>query len=122
MFIKLALLCQYLLIFDMGSRRRQFCKWLIIFTSVWGIFFCLPTWVPCIPISAMWDVTARDARCWGFASGDLKQMLGFYITQSVSTTVIDLVIFLLPVHLFFQRGTQRKTRVALLGLFCLGLW
>ncbi|KAK4442804.1 hypothetical protein QBC34DRAFT_418128 [Podospora aff. communis PSN243] len=123
-FIKLALLCQYLLIFDLTSRRRIFCKYLIGFTSLWGIFFTIPTWVPCLPISAMWDVSPdgqRAARCWGFASRNLSQMLGFYITQSVTTMVIDLVIFLLPIHLFFQRGTQTKTRIALLGLFCLGL-
>jgi hypothetical protein len=123
-FIKLALLCQYLLIFNLSSRRRTFCKCLIGFTSIWGLVFTIATWVPCLPISAMWDVSPdgqRAARCWGFASHHLPQMLGFYITQSVTTTAIDLVIFLLPIHLFFQRKTQTKTRVALLGLFCLGL-
>ncbi|KAK0647138.1 hypothetical protein B0T16DRAFT_376241 [Cercophora newfieldiana] len=120
-FIKLALLCQYLLIFELGSRRRVLCKYLIGLISVWGVVFTIPTWVPCVPISAMWDITQREAKCWGFASSDIKQSLGFYITQSVTTTLLDLIIFLLPVHLFFQRGTQTKTRIALLGLFCLGV-
>jgi hypothetical protein len=69
----------------------------------------------------MWDLTERAAKCWGFASPHLHQMLGFYITQSVTTTLIDLIIFLLPIQMFFQNGTQQKTRLALLGLFCLGI-
>jgi len=119
-FIKLALLFQYLLIFDLGSRRRVFCKYLIGFVSFWGLFFTIPTWVPCVPVASMWDRTV-NGTCWGFSSRNLGQMLGFYITQSVTTTLLDLVIFLLPIHLFFQRDTQTKTRLALLGLFCLGV-
>lgn len=119
--IKLALLFQYLRMFSLGSRRRLVTKYLIVFTFIWGLFFCIPTWVPCVPISAMWDLTQRGAKCWGFASPHLHQMLGFYITQSVSTTLIDLIIFLLPIQMFFQRQTQQKTRLALLGLFCLGI-
>jgi hypothetical protein len=123
-FIKIALLFQYLRIFDIGSRRRLLCKWLLYFTSVWGIFWCIPSWVPCWPVSSLWDydATSRGARrCWGFASSDIDQTLGFYITQSATTTLLDFIIFLLPIHLYFKPDTQKKTRVSLLCLFGLGL-
>lgn len=123
--IKLALLFQYLRIFGPGSRRRLICKCLIGFITVWGIFFCIPTWVPCLPVKAMWDLSPKSLatrRCWGFASPRLAQTLGFYITQSVTTTALDLAIFLLPLHLFFQSGTEKRTRIALIGLLLLGLW
>jgi len=47
--------------------------------------------------------------------------LGFYISHSVTTTLLDLIIFLIPADLFFQPETQKNTRIALLCLFGLGL-
>lgn len=123
-FIKIALLFQYLRIFEVGSRRRLLCKWLIGFISVWGLFYGILSWFPCWPVSDLWNFQrALDGtrRCWGFASPDIPQALGIYISHSLSTTLLDLVVFLLPVHLYFKRDTQKKTRVSLLCLFGLGL-
>ena len=123
--IKLALLFQYLRLFRKGSRRRLISKYLIVFISVWGVFFCIPTWVPCLPVRAMWDLSPESLatrRCWGFSSSNLAESLGFYITQSITTTALDLAIFILPLHLFFQSGTEKRARVALIGLLLLGLW
>jgi hypothetical protein len=53
---------------------------------------------------------------------NLSESLGVYVTQSITTTLIDFIIFLLPLHLLFQSGTEKRTRMALLGLFVLGLW
>lgn len=122
--IKLAILLQYLRIFDetRSRRRRRFCRWLIGFTSVWGLFYCIPAWVPCYPVSSMWNFSQQGSRnCWGFSSPDLAQSLGFYISHSVTTTVMDLLIYLLPLHLVFRPKTQRKTRISLLCLFGVGL-
>jgi len=69
----------------------------------------------------MWNVAKPGRHCWAFASSSLSEVLGFYIGHSVSTTVLDFVIFLLPVNLFFQPDTQKNTRIALLCLFGLGL-
>jgi hypothetical protein len=122
LFIKLALLFQYLRIFDQDSRRRRYCKWLIGFVSVWGIFYSVPNWVPCLPVASLWDASPTQPRhCWGFASPNLSQALGFHISQSVTTTLLDLIIFLLPLHLIFKPKTHRKPRVALICLFGLGL-
>ncbi|KAK3365061.1 hypothetical protein B0T24DRAFT_422036 [Lasiosphaeria ovina] len=121
LFIKLALLFQYLRIFDRDSRRHRFCKGFIVFTSIWGLLYLAPFWVPCYPILNMWDFDKPPPRCWGFASLDKAQAMGFQISQSVSTTLIDLVIFFLPLHLVLRPRTQRTSRIALVLLFTLGL-
>lgn len=69
----------------------------------------------------MWNVAKPDRMCWGFASPDLSQALGFYISHSVTTTVLDFVLFLLPMNLYFRFDTHRNSRVALLCLFALGI-
>ncbi|KAK1831410.1 hypothetical protein QBC39DRAFT_371811 [Podospora conica] len=119
--IKLALLFQYLRIFDEASRRRRFCKWLIVFIGVWGAFFLAPSWVPCVPLASMWDFSKPPPRCWGFASDDSRQAIGFHISQGVTTTLLDLVVFFLPIRLLLRPRTQRKSRIALLLLFFLGV-
>jgi hypothetical protein len=119
--IKLALLFQYLRIFDGASRRRRFCKWLIVFIMVWGAFFLAPSWVPCVPLANMWDFSKPRPKCWGFASANTNQAIGFHVSQGVTTTLLDLLIFFLPIRLLLRPRTQRKSRVALLLLFSLGL-
>ena len=120
-FIKLALLVQYLRIFGQDSRRRLLCKWLIGLISVWGLVYSIPTWVPCYPVASMWDFTVRSRHCWGYFSFDPAQALGFYISHSVTTTLLDLVVMALPATLVLRRNTQKKTRIALMCLFVLGL-
>jgi len=122
--IKLSLLFQYLRLFEIGSRRRLACKCLIVIVSIWGIFFTITTVVPCVPVSSLWDFTSMDTderHCWGQSSANIAVGIGFYATQCVSTTLLDMIVFLLPVELFFQSDTPRKTRIALLCLFGLGL-
>ena len=120
-FIKLALLFQYLRILGDNSKRRLLCKWLIGLTSIWGFVYSIPAWVPCYPVASAWDFSLPSRHCWGYMSRDPAQALGFYISHSVTATVLDLVIFALPVGLLFQRKAPKKTRVALLILFALGL-
>ena len=100
------------------------CKWLIAFISVWGTFYCIMGWFPCWPVSDFWNFQgALDGtrHCWGFMSTEIAQTLAIYISQSVSTTLLDLIVFLLPIHLYFKPDTQKKTRVSLLCLFGLGI-
>jgi len=120
-FIKLALLFQYIRIFSDNSKRRLICKWLIGLTSIWGLVYSIPSWVPCYPVASTWDFRLPSRSCWGYMSRDPAQALGFYISHSVTATVIDLLIFVLPMGLFFQRRATKRTRVALLILFALGL-
>jgi len=120
-FIKLALLCQYLRIFEIGSRHRLICKWLAGIVTTVGLFFFAAAAVPCNPVQTFWDITAQPRSCWGYASGNPNESLGFYVSQSVTTAILDLAVFSLPLHLFFRVDTPRNTRIALFCLLALGL-
>ncbi|KAK1760320.1 hypothetical protein QBC47DRAFT_366878 [Echria macrotheca] len=120
-FIKIALLFQYLRIFKPGSGYYVLCKYLIVAIALWGAAFAVIFWTPCIPLAAYWDFSITDARCWGYGSHDLDEFMRYFITQSVTTAVLDFVVFIVPARLYFQPKTERKTRIALLCLFALGL-
>jgi hypothetical protein len=120
-FIKIALLLQYLRIFKAGSRLSVVCKWLIIFVAVWGVTFAIFAWVPCIPLAAYWDFSIADAKCWGLGARQFSEFMPWFASQAITTSVLDFIVFILPAHLFFKPNTQRKTRIALLCLFGLGL-
>jgi hypothetical protein len=120
-FIKIALLLQYLRIFKAGSKRNILCKYLIVIIALWGLLFCIVSWVPCIPLVAYWDLSVTDAKCWGFGSHNINEFMAYFVSQAVTTSFLDFVVFILPIGLYFKPGTQKKTRVALLCLFVLGL-
>jgi hypothetical protein len=121
-FIKIALLFQYLRIFPKTSRRALFCKILIGIVSVWGIAFSLFMWIPCIPLAAYWDMSIENPTCWGFGSRtDLGEFMRFFISHAITTSCLDFIVFVLPIHLYFKSDATRKTRIALLCLFVLGL-
>ena len=119
--IKLALLFQYLRVFDRGSRTRLFCKYMIAITAAWGIAFTILRWVPCYPVSSYWDASVRNSHCWGFGSRDFQAFARVFVGQASSSALLDLTIFAIPLPLCFKPGTPRKTRLCLVGLFFLGL-
>ncbi len=43
-----------------------------------------------------------------------------FVGQGISTGLLDLIVFAIPIPLFFKPETPRKTRLCLLGLFVLG--
>ncbi len=120
-FIKLALLFQYLRAFEDSPKSRILCKVMIGISVVWGLVFSVLTFVPCWPVAAYWDFTVADARCWGLGSRDLLEFMNFFVSQAVTTSFLDLIIFAIPLPLYFKADTQRITRIALLGLFTMGL-
>ncbi|KAK4149474.1 hypothetical protein C8A00DRAFT_18838, partial [Chaetomidium leptoderma] len=119
--IKLALLFQYLRVFNTKSRYRVFCKCMIAITVTWGMIFIALRWFPCYPVAAYWNFSIKGARCWGFGSRDPLPIMRVFVGQAISTAVLDLIVFAIPVPLCFKSDTPRKTRLCLLGLFVLGL-
>ncbi|KAK4243167.1 hypothetical protein C7999DRAFT_18444, partial [Corynascus novoguineensis] len=119
--IKLALLFQYLRVFKARSWYRMFCKIMIIISVAWGSAFGVLRLFPCYPVSAYWHVSLDGARCWGFGSRDPLTYTRVFVSQAITTALLDLIIFAIPLRLCFEPGTERKTRFSLLGLFVLGL-
>lgn len=118
--IKLALLFQYLRVFETGS-YRFFCKCMIAISIAWGAAFMILRWFPCYPVAAYWDSSIKDARCWGFGSRDPLAFMHVYIGQATSTAILDFIVFAIPIRLCFKPETPRITRVCLLGLFAVGV-
>ena len=119
--IKLALLFQYLRIFAERPRYRLLCRVMLVLSTVWGLVFAALTWVPCWPVHAYWDFSVRDARCWGLGSHNLGEFMRVFVSQAITTAVLDFIVFVIPARLYFQPDTDRWTRFSLLGLFVLGL-
>ena len=121
-FIKIALLFQYLRIFNKpGSRLALLCKVLIGVIILWGLALVVINWVPCVPVQAFWDKSITDAWCWGIGSRRLEEFMAYFVAQAVSTAALDFVVFVIPAHLYFRWDTPLRTRVALLCLFGMGI-
>ena len=114
-FIKLSLLFQYLRIYETGWTRKL-CLGLIIFTSLWGLAFSIITWVPCYPVSGFWDFSVPSVR-WGYASTSITELLATYETHMSLTVLLDLIIFCIPIPIYFRQETTANTRKSLLALF-----
>lgn len=120
-FIKIAILFQYLRIFQTSSTHRVICKTLIAIVTLWGCVFSVMFWVPCIPVAAYWDLSITDAKCFGFGGRRLDEFMNYFVSQAVSNATLDFVIFLLPIRLYFRPGTKGHIRISLLCFFGMGL-
>lgn len=117
--IKIALLLQYLDIFH-GLRIRLLCKGMLVVSALTGLAFGICTWFSCFPVSAFWDFAIPGAYCWGFASQNKLEFMRIMVTQVVTAAFLDLIVYLIPIWLFFQPETQMTTKLSLVGLLVLG--
>lgn len=120
--IKIALLLQYMRLFDRGSRARQLTIFVLVFTTLWGISYAFLGWIPCIPVSGFWDFTTPDLDIvrYGFGSLNVDVFVGTYVSQTVSNMILDMVVLAIPVPLYFGPDLGLKSRASLFGLFLLG--
>lgn len=117
-FIKLALLFQYLRIFELHTVMRRTTIFFIVITALWGLAYSILALVPCYPVSAFWNWTVTDAVRWGFGSHDQAVFADTYISHVASNVALDLIVFALPIPLYFNPLLDMKARV---GLFCLNV-
>ncbi|KAL0938086.1 uncharacterized protein CTRU02_207817 [Colletotrichum truncatum] len=119
--IKLALLFQYLRIYRRGTKTRLVIILTIMLTIVWGTAYTFLAWVPCIPVSAYWDLDYYTATRWGFGSRDLIVMAHTFESHVATNAILDVTVFLIPIDLFLRRGLEAKSRLSVLCLLFLGL-
>ena len=117
--IKLALLLQYLRLFERGTFLHRTAVILTAFASIWGTAYTLLALFPCSPISDYWSLKP-DAHCWAFASPNPKQFAATFETHAILNMLFDIVILILPIPLYFRAGTVGKTKRGLAGLAILG--
>ncbi|KAI0149552.1 hypothetical protein GGR57DRAFT_224734 [Xylariaceae sp. FL1272] len=118
--IKLALLFQYLRVFDRGLFKRRAIQVLITITTLWGIAYTLLTIIPCWPIYKFWTADPT-AHCWGYGALTPKPFVATYVSHAATNMILDTIVFLIPVHLIFKEGTGTPTRIRLLGLLAIGV-
>ncbi|KAI1778737.1 hypothetical protein F4818DRAFT_402328 [Hypoxylon cercidicola] len=116
--IKLSLLFQYLRVFQSGN-MRTICITMLVIVSLWGAVYSFLGWVPCFPISGYWTMGA-GATCYGFGSTNANDFFAIYVSHTAMNTILDMIVYAIPVPLYFQRDIVRRTKVGLVGLVIMG--
>lgn len=118
--VKLSLLCQYLRIFKTGPMRMT-CFVLLVMTSIWATFWFIQGWFPCFPVSGFWDRMGHpQAKCWGTGFDTVKGALIAFVGFAASNMTLDMIIFFVPVTLYFKPNLAARQVMAIVALFSLG--
>ncbi|KAG8167610.1 hypothetical protein KVR01_003299 [Diaporthe batatas] len=118
-FIKLALLFQYLRIYEKGSKFFVATLATIVFTILWGLAYSIIGWVPAVPVSGFWKMEIPATR-YGYGSLDVKSFVGTYESHAAINMLLDAVVLAIAVPMFFKQGMRKNSYWGLLGLFVLG--
>ncbi|ORY65963.1 uncharacterized protein BCR38DRAFT_456638 [Pseudomassariella vexata] len=118
-FIKLALMFQYLRIYDQATMMYRTCQAVTIFTALWGFAYSFIAWVPCFPIWQFWTGDP-GAQCYGYGSIIPTQFVATYETHSAINMALDIMVLIIPLPLFFQKGTKFTQHLRLFGLIFMG--
>ena len=105
----------YLRIFP-SRQFRIVCFILIGLVTASGVAFVLVTIWQCSPIDAFWDKTllkTPGARCFSSEA--------FWFSYSVINIVLDFGILLLPIHEVLKLQLPWRDKIALVGIFSLGI-
>ncbi|OLN85268.1 hypothetical protein CCHL11_04371 [Colletotrichum chlorophyti] len=119
--IKLALLFQYLRMFEKGSKSRLVTTVFIVITALWGLVYSFLTWVPCIPVYAFWNLSIITETRWAFGSRDPGVFARSFESQVGMNVALDLICFAIPIPLFLKAGLRTKSRMGLISLFIMGV-
>ncbi|KAF5525607.1 Satratoxin biosynthesis SC1 cluster protein 4 [Colletotrichum aenigma] len=119
--IKLALLFQYMRMFEAGSKSRFVTLVVIYITAAWGLAYSFLAFIPCFPVSAFWNLTTVTKDRWAFGSHDPVIFARTFESHVGMNVALDLIVFLIPLRLFLEQGLRAKSRLGLLGLFTMGV-
>lgn len=111
--IKFSILFFYRRLFPVSKLRIATSALLGTIAALW-ITAAFLSVLPCHPVSYNWDRTQQGGHCTG-NPGD------FTIGVSVPNIVTDVLILLLPLPVIWQLKMQPQKRVALCGIFSLGI-
>ncbi|KAF2279130.1 uncharacterized protein EI97DRAFT_456523 [Westerdykella ornata] len=119
--IKLALLLQYLRLFDISSRKlpTTLTRAMIILISLWGATFFLLALFSCRPIAKNWN-WMLPGTCVAWGSKDANVFFACWAAHAASNMMFDILVFALPTPFLRDLRMQGKTRVGLVALFSLG--
>ncbi|KAI0018114.1 hypothetical protein F4780DRAFT_752644 [Xylariomycetidae sp. FL0641] len=117
--IKEALLLQYLRVYDRGFFMHRTILFLIVFVALWGFAYCFLAWVPCLPVWEFW-IADPGATCYGYGSPNPIPFVATFESHTAINMVLDTLVLLIPLPLFWKEGTSSATRMRLVGLLSMG--
>jgi hypothetical protein len=94
---------------------RKVCIGLIVLVALWGTAYSILSCVPCYPVSAVWDF-GIEAKCWGYNSPSVQVFVATWESHMTLTMVLDIIVFSVPIPLYFKKDTDGRTRLGLISL------
>ncbi|OTA99600.1 hypothetical protein M426DRAFT_324995 [Hypoxylon sp. CI-4A] len=117
-FIKLSLLFQYLRLYRSG-KMRIICMVMVGLVASWGAAYSFLAWFPCFPVGAYWNLEMKATR-YAFGSEYAAELFRTYASHTAVNTALDMIVFAIPVPLYFQRETGKRTKLGLVGVVIMG--
>lgn len=126
--IKLAILFQYLRLFaetapTTTATQYRFARrliWgMIALCSTWGLTFFFLAIFPCNPVAKNWNPTL-EGTCIGWGTKEPHRFFAMFMGHSVSNTLLDTLVLLLPVPFLTTLRIAGKSRAGLIALFTMG--
>lgn len=117
--IKLALLFQFLRVYDRGTRLWTTTLALILFTGLWGLAYGILAWFPTSPVDAYWNLAKPAARyAYGTLSADV--FVATYESHAAMNMLLDALVLAVAVPIFFRPGMRKNSYWGLMTLFVIG--
>lgn len=104
-------MCFYYRIFTVPLFRRIVVIF-IVFTVAWVIGITIALGLVCTPLRHFWEPSVP---------GTCVDLVAFTYFTNISNLVTDILIFLLPVPLIWRLQLPFTRRLALVGVFSIGL-
>ncbi|KAM5350699.1 hypothetical protein ACJ41O_007204 [Fusarium nematophilum] len=118
--IKWSALALYWRIFGADSRLRAVILIMFAIVASWLIAVFLVTTFQCLPPSAFWRRFDFDDPIINYSCRvDSKT---FFMANAISNSITDLLVLLVPVPSIWALQLRRTQKVALLGIFAVGLF
>ncbi|KAI5362275.1 hypothetical protein Slin15195_G059260 [Septoria linicola] len=109
--IKLSFCCLYLRAFRSHATIRSVVKLATLITVMGGIAFILGTIWQCVPVQALWVDSSKGAHC--------INKTAFFYSHAAYSTVMDLVIYAIPLLALRTLRTNRTNKIGLITIFSL---
>ncbi|KAH8671058.1 hypothetical protein BX600DRAFT_509764 [Xylariales sp. PMI_506] len=119
-FIKLALLFQYLRVFNRGTISYRITVGLIGFVALWGLAYSAIAWIPCVPVTDFWSVFSDGSTCYGYGSHNPRTFVKTYESHAIVNMLLDGAVLALPFPLLWKEGSSRSDRLRLVALLSMG--
>ncbi|KAK1750383.1 hypothetical protein QBC47DRAFT_455295 [Echria macrotheca] len=120
-FIKISQLFQFLRVFEKGTWAWRASVAGIVVISLWGLAYTMLAIFPCSDIPDTWNILARDAHCWGYASQNADEFTFTLVSHNVINTFFDAYIVAIPFRLYSKPGINLRMRLGLLVLLLMGV-